>query len=275
MPQTSLGLRGREVVAQRRLGFERGGRAVPAAGRVLPEIATQGSALRGGSSDEGFGPNFRSTVNGPRPTPQAVRAHTIPPWPRSCYCVPARGASATDAAGSSRDRSLRDRGPCLRNSVLPEIKEPHRGWRPRHARRRPQPVASRRPCRPRLLPGGRRAAAIFQRPDGPGGLGDVRVSRPLLFRSACSRPSAPRPPPSSKRWPPTTAPRCSKTSQAMRPNACSPCSRPANATSRNRSCYAPESVGRLMTPDYIAVKRAWTLKHVLDYVRTHGRTARR
>jgi magnesium transporter len=34
--------------------------------------------------------------------------------------------------------------------------------------------------------------------------------------------------------------------------------------------YAEHSVGRLMTPDYIAVKEDWTVKHVLDYVRTNG-----
>ena len=35
--------------------------------------------------------------------------------------------------------------------------------------------------------------------------------------------------------------------------------------------YSPESVGRLMTPDYIAVRREWTIKHVLDHVRSHGK----
>ncbi len=34
--------------------------------------------------------------------------------------------------------------------------------------------------------------------------------------------------------------------------------------------YPNHSVGRLMTPDYIAVKQDWTVKHVLDYVREHG-----
>ncbi|HZW32385.1 MAG TPA: magnesium transporter [Isosphaeraceae bacterium] len=32
-----------------------------------------------------------------------------------------------------------------------------------------------------------------------------------------------------------------------------------------------ESVGRLMTPDYVVVRREWTMRHVLDHVRTHGR----
>ncbi len=32
-----------------------------------------------------------------------------------------------------------------------------------------------------------------------------------------------------------------------------------------------DSVGRLMTPDYVAVQLDWTVKHVLDHVRTHGR----
>lgn len=35
--------------------------------------------------------------------------------------------------------------------------------------------------------------------------------------------------------------------------------------------YSPDSVGRLMTPEYIAVQRDWTIKHVLDHVRTHGK----
>src|SRR5262249_39929042 len=35
--------------------------------------------------------------------------------------------------------------------------------------------------------------------------------------------------------------------------------------------YSPDSVGRLMTPDYIAVKKEWTIQEVLDYVRTHGK----
>ncbi|MFO0907826.1 MAG: hypothetical protein U0794_05605 [Isosphaeraceae bacterium] len=39
--------------------------------------------------------------------------------------------------------------------------------------------------------------------------------------------------------------------------------------------YSPDSVGRLMTPDYIAVRREWTIKHVLDFVRATVRTARR
>lgn len=34
--------------------------------------------------------------------------------------------------------------------------------------------------------------------------------------------------------------------------------------------YPPESVGRLMTPDYLEVKPEWTMKRVLDHVRAHG-----
>ncbi len=34
--------------------------------------------------------------------------------------------------------------------------------------------------------------------------------------------------------------------------------------------YPEHSVGRLMTPDYIAVKEDWTVKHVLDHVRMFG-----
>ena len=34
--------------------------------------------------------------------------------------------------------------------------------------------------------------------------------------------------------------------------------------------YPEKSVGRLMTPSYIAVRGDWTVREVLDYVRTHG-----
>ena len=35
--------------------------------------------------------------------------------------------------------------------------------------------------------------------------------------------------------------------------------------------YERDTVGRLMTPDYVAVKQHWTVAHVLDHVRTHGK----
>src|SRR5207247_11470846 len=34
--------------------------------------------------------------------------------------------------------------------------------------------------------------------------------------------------------------------------------------------YPEGSVGRLMTPDFIAVHEGWTVQQVLDYVREHG-----
>lgn len=34
--------------------------------------------------------------------------------------------------------------------------------------------------------------------------------------------------------------------------------------------YPEKSVGRLMTPDYVAVRETWTVQEVLDYIRTHG-----
>ena len=43
------------------------------------------------------------------------------------------------------------------------------------------------------------------------------------------------------------------------------------AVSESLLRYSPDSIGRLMTPDYVAVKKDWTVKHVLDHVRTHGR----
>jgi magnesium transporter len=35
--------------------------------------------------------------------------------------------------------------------------------------------------------------------------------------------------------------------------------------------YAPDSVGRLMTPDFVAIRKEWTIRHVLDHVRAHGK----
>ncbi|MDQ0108188.1 magnesium transporter [Chitinophaga terrae (ex Kim and Jung 2007)] len=35
--------------------------------------------------------------------------------------------------------------------------------------------------------------------------------------------------------------------------------------------YKENSVGRIMTPDYIAVREEWTVKQVLDYIREHGK----
>lgn len=34
--------------------------------------------------------------------------------------------------------------------------------------------------------------------------------------------------------------------------------------------YPENSVGRLMTPDYVAVRPEWTIRYVLDYIREHG-----
>jgi magnesium transporter len=34
--------------------------------------------------------------------------------------------------------------------------------------------------------------------------------------------------------------------------------------------YAPGTIGRLMTPHYIAVREHWTVQQVMDFVRTHG-----
>jgi magnesium transporter len=43
------------------------------------------------------------------------------------------------------------------------------------------------------------------------------------------------------------------------------------AVTRSLLSYGKNTIGRLMTPDYIAVKREWTVKHVLDHVRVHGK----
>jgi magnesium transporter len=40
---------------------------------------------------------------------------------------------------------------------------------------------------------------------------------------------------------------------------------------RSLLSYAKDSVGRLMTPDFVAVKKNWTIKHVLEHIRVHGK----
>ncbi len=37
--------------------------------------------------------------------------------------------------------------------------------------------------------------------------------------------------------------------------------------------YAPDSVGRLMTPDYVRVRPEWTIRRSLEHIRRHGRDA--
>ncbi len=34
--------------------------------------------------------------------------------------------------------------------------------------------------------------------------------------------------------------------------------------------YSPESIGRLMTPHFVAVRKEWTVRQVLEYIRSHG-----
>ena len=34
--------------------------------------------------------------------------------------------------------------------------------------------------------------------------------------------------------------------------------------------YPEDSIGRLMTPEYVAVREHWTVREVLDYIREHG-----
>ncbi len=43
------------------------------------------------------------------------------------------------------------------------------------------------------------------------------------------------------------------------------------AVARRLLDYPQGSVGRLMTPDYVVVRKEWTIRHVLDHVRAHGR----
>ncbi len=42
------------------------------------------------------------------------------------------------------------------------------------------------------------------------------------------------------------------------------------ATAQALLDYPEDSIGRLMTPDFIAIRRNWTVKQVLDYVRENG-----
>ena len=39
--------------------------------------------------------------------------------------------------------------------------------------------------------------------------------------------------------------------------------------------YPEESIGRLMTPNYVAVREQWTIREALDYIRTHGHNRKR
>ncbi|MFO1023115.1 MAG: magnesium transporter [Planctomycetales bacterium] len=43
------------------------------------------------------------------------------------------------------------------------------------------------------------------------------------------------------------------------------------AIALNLLSYHEGSIARLMTPDFIAVEKTWSVKHVLDHVRTHGK----
>ena len=43
------------------------------------------------------------------------------------------------------------------------------------------------------------------------------------------------------------------------------------AVARSLLMYGEDSVGRLMTPDYVSVRKDWTIRRVLDHVRSHGR----
>ena len=44
-------------------------------------------------------------------------------------------------------------------------------------------------------------------------------------------------------------------------------------TARELLQYPEDSIGRLMTPDFISVKEDWTVEQVLQYIRTHGKNS--
>jgi magnesium transporter len=43
------------------------------------------------------------------------------------------------------------------------------------------------------------------------------------------------------------------------------------AIARGLLDFPQDSVGRLMTPDFVVVRAEWTMRHVLDHIRAHGR----
>lgn len=45
------------------------------------------------------------------------------------------------------------------------------------------------------------------------------------------------------------------------------------AEARQLLGYPPESVGRLMTPDYVAVRKSWTVERALQHIRSMGRVS--
>ncbi len=45
------------------------------------------------------------------------------------------------------------------------------------------------------------------------------------------------------------------------------------SVARNLLGYPPDSVGRLMTPEYIAIRENWTVGQVLEYFRAHAKEA--
>ncbi len=66
--------------------------------------------------------------------------------------------------------------------------------------------------------------------------------------------------------------RCSSRSCRLKPRAS--CWRLLTPAERSVAVtllgYPEKSVGRLMTPHYVAVREQWTVREVLDYVRAHG-----
>jgi magnesium transporter len=44
-------------------------------------------------------------------------------------------------------------------------------------------------------------------------------------------------------------------------------------TAKELLLYPEDSIGRLMTPDFISVKEDWTVEQVLQYIRTHGKNS--
>ena len=45
---------------------------------------------------------------------------------------------------------------------------------------------------------------------------------------------------------------------------------PERAQAEKLLAYPADSVGRLMTPKYVAIRADWTIQHVLDHIRAHG-----
>ena len=170
-------------------------------------------------------------------------------------------------------RRTTGREPMLGKLALPSIRELIALRRRRHAPRGAQPLAARRLGRAgRCAVRPRASSRAATRPAQTGGR-DLRLSRSRhpadrpdhllggrvairLERDGSGRPDGP----------------AGRDCLRSRPSDSSTCSiQNERSIARALLEYREDSVGRLMTPDYLVVRREWTMRHVLDHIRAHGR----